>query len=33
MRSIIKTFLLTELLGGMWITAKKFFTRKFTVNG
>ena len=32
MRNILKTFLLTELLGGLVVTAKKFFTRKFTIN-
>ena len=32
MRSILKTFLLTELLGGLWVTLRKFFTRKFTIN-
>jgi NADH-quinone oxidoreductase subunit I len=32
MRSILKTFLLTELLGGLWVTWRKFWTRKFTVN-
>ena len=32
MRSIIKTFLLTELLGGLAVTMKKFFMPKFTVN-
>jgi hypothetical protein len=32
MRNILKTFLLTELLGGLVVTGKKFFTRKFTVN-
>ncbi|MFL5178905.1 MAG: NADH-quinone oxidoreductase subunit NuoI [Microvirga sp.] len=32
MRNIIKTFALWELLGGLRITFKKLFTRKFTVN-
>src|SRR3982750_954802 len=32
MRNILKTFLLTELLGGLWVTLRKFFTRKFTIN-
>ena len=32
MRSILKTFLLTELVGGLWVTLRKFFTRKFTIN-
>ena len=32
MRNILKTFLLTELLGGLVVTMKKFFTRKFTIN-
>jgi NADH-quinone oxidoreductase subunit I len=32
MRNIIKTFALWELLGGLWVTWKKLFTRKFTVN-
>ena len=32
MRNIIKTFALWELLGGLRVTAKKFFTRKFTIN-
>jgi NADH-quinone oxidoreductase subunit I len=32
MRNIFKTFFLTELLGGLWVTLRKFFTRKFTVN-
>ena len=32
MRSIFKTFLLTELLGGLWVTWKKFFTPNITVN-
>src|SRR5216117_2950313 len=32
MRNIIKTFALWELLGGLRITLKKLFTRKFTVN-
>jgi NADH-quinone oxidoreductase subunit I len=32
MRSIIKTFALWELLKGMSVTFRKFFTRKITVN-
>jgi len=32
MRNIIKTFALWELLGGLRVTMKKLFTRKFTVN-
>src|SRR5687768_18411932 len=32
MRNILKTFFLTELLGGLWLTLKKFFTPKVTVN-
>ena len=32
MRSILKTFFLTELLGGLWVTWKKFWKPKFTVN-
>src|SRR5690349_23831020 len=32
MRSILKTFFLTELLGGLWVTWKKFWTPKFTIN-
>ena len=32
MRSIFKTFFLTELLAGMSVTIRKFFTPKFTVN-
>ena len=32
MRSILKTFLLTELLGGLALTIRKFFTPKVTVN-
>jgi hypothetical protein len=32
MRNIIKTFALWELLGGLRITLKKLFTRKFTIN-
>ena len=32
MRSIIKTFALWELLGGLRVTLKKLFTRKFTIN-
>jgi NADH-quinone oxidoreductase subunit I len=32
MRHIFKTFALWELLKGMGVTARKFFTRKFTVN-
>jgi NADH-quinone oxidoreductase subunit I len=32
MRSIIKTFALWELLKGMSVTLRKFFTRKITVN-
>jgi NADH-quinone oxidoreductase subunit I len=32
MRSIFKTFFLTELLGGMWVTWRKFWTPKVTVN-
>ena len=32
MRNILKTFTLSELLGGMRVTWKKLFTRKFTVN-
>ena len=32
MRSIIKTFALWELLGGLKVTLKKLFTRKFTIN-
>jgi NADH-quinone oxidoreductase subunit I len=32
MRNIIKTFALWELLGGLSVTLKKFFTRKFTIN-
>ena len=32
MRSILKTFFLTELLAGMWVTWRKFWTPKVTVN-
>ena len=32
MRSILKTFTLSELLGGLWLTWKKFWAPKFTVN-
>src|SRR6187399_2643408 len=32
MRNILKTFALWELLGGLWVTWKKLWTRKFTVN-
>src|SRR4026208_1525442 len=32
MRSIFKTFFLTELLAGMSVTLRKFFTPKYTVN-
>ena len=32
MRNIIKTFALWELLGGLRVTMKKLFTRKFTIN-
>jgi NADH-quinone oxidoreductase subunit I len=32
MRSIFKTFFLTELLAGLRVTFRKFFTRKITVN-
>ena len=32
MRSILKTFFLTELLAGLWVTLRKFFTPKVTVN-
>ena len=32
MRNIIKTFALWELLGGLRVTFKKLFTRKFTIN-
>ena len=32
MRSILKTFFLTELLGGLWVTWKKFWKPKVTVN-
>jgi NADH-quinone oxidoreductase subunit I len=32
MRNIIKTFALWELLGGLRVTFRKLFTRKFTVN-
>src|SRR5688572_12589849 len=32
MRSIFKTFFLTELLGGLWVTWRKFWTPKVTVN-
>src|SRR6187402_2208298 len=32
MRNIIKTFALWELLGGLWVTWKKLWTRKFTIN-
>ena len=32
MRNIIKTFALWELLGGLVVTWRKFFTRKFTIN-
>src|SRR5436190_2541382 len=32
MRNIIKTFALWELLGGLRVTLKKLFTRKFTIN-
>ena len=32
MRSIVKTFFLTELLAGMWVTWRKFWTHKVTVN-
>jgi NADH-quinone oxidoreductase subunit I len=30
--NLIKTFLLTELLGGMWVTLKALFKRKVTIN-
>jgi len=32
MRSILKTVFLTELLGGLWVTWKKFWKPKVTVN-
>jgi len=32
MRNIFKTFTLSELLAGMWVTWKKLFTPKVTVN-
>src|SRR3569623_708970 len=32
MRSIFKTFFLTELLAGMWVTWRKFWTPKVTSN-
>jgi NADH-quinone oxidoreductase subunit I len=32
MRNLIKTFALWELLGGLRVTMKKLFTRKFTIN-
>ena len=32
MRSLLKTFFLTELLGGLWVTWKKFWKPKFTIN-
>jgi NADH-quinone oxidoreductase subunit I len=32
MRSFLKTFALWELLMGLGVTFRKFFTRKFTVN-
>ena len=32
MRSIFKTFFLTELLGGLWVTFKKFWKPKVTIN-
>ena len=30
--NILKTFLLWELLGGLWVTLKSLFRRKVTVN-
>ena len=32
MRSILKTFTLSELLGGLRVTWRKLFTPKITVN-
>ncbi|MBX3714323.1 MAG: NADH-quinone oxidoreductase subunit NuoI, partial [Lysobacter sp.] len=31
-RSVFKTFLLTDLLLGLWLTVRTLFRKKFTVN-